>query len=172
MSGISKIVDSAEIQEMRQDDLAVLQSFEYDLFSVLKAVINFHSKSRKIADDAKFSVNFPEPKVIETTDEIIKKDEVGLKNGTRSRVDIIMRDYKCTREEAVDKLKLIIQENREFNDEYGALEKIGATGESEPANETPEEKQKRLAEEAKLAEEKKITEAERLKKLSESKTTK
>jgi hypothetical protein len=118
-SGASKMVDNAGMQEERTDAIKLFQSFEADLFRVTMAVYNYHTSEKKIDPDAEFTIKFPEPKITETTDEKNKKREAGLKNGTMSRIDIIMEDFGCTRAEAKLKLRQIIAENKEFDDEFG-----------------------------------------------------
>jgi hypothetical protein len=148
-SGASKMVDNADIQESRQDVISVLQEFEADLYRKMIAVYNYHSSGSKISDKAEFSINFPEPKIVETQDEKNKKRDAGLKNGTLSRVDIIMEDFSLSREEAIQKLRQIIAENQEYNDEFGlnknAMDEVGGTNfvpktPEEIALMTPEEK--------------------------------
>jgi hypothetical protein len=118
-SGASKMVDNADVQEERSDVIPILQEFEKDLYRRTIAVYNYHASGTKIKDTAEFSVKFPEPKITETQDEKNKKREAGLKNGTMSRVDIIMEDNNLSREEAKLKLRQIIAENKEFKDEFG-----------------------------------------------------
>jgi hypothetical protein len=152
-SGVSKIIDSADIQEMRKDDVRVLQDFEQELFKATLAVYNYHS-GKKIKEDAEFEIKFLEPKVTETTDEKNKKREAGLKNGTMSRVDIIMADNNCSREEAKQKLRQIIAENKEFDDEFGLNEGAMDEGEGQ-VEELDEEELAALSPEDRMAYEKK-----------------
>lgn len=118
-SGVSKMVDNADVQEDRQDTIPVMQEFEEDLYRKVVAVYNYHTKGKKISLKAEFSIKFPEPIIAETQDERTKKRDAGLKNGTMSRIDILMEDYSLSREEAVAKLRQIIAENKEYNDEFG-----------------------------------------------------
>lgn len=128
-SGVSKMVSNADIQEERKESIRILRQFEEDLYYKTITVFNYHTHGLKIKDSAKFSIKFPEPKITETQDEKNKKREAGLKNGTMSRIDIIMEDNNLSREEAKQKLRQIIAENKEFKDEFGlnerAMDRIG-----------------------------------------------
>lgn len=153
-SGASKMVDNADVQEERKDSIRIFQQFEEELFEKTIAVYNYHSKKSKIGDNAEFSIKFPEPKIVETQDEKNKKRDAGLKNGTMSRIDILMEDGSLSREEAKIKLRQIIAENKEFDDEYGlnanAMDEVDQEGQpafelkapDEIASMTPEEKTK------------------------------
>lgn len=134
-SGVSKMMDSVDIQEMRADDTAVLQDFELRLFEVVRTVWNYHASSQKISEKAIFSIEFAEPKVVKTTDEKTKERESKLKLGTASRVDFIMEDNPgMSREDATKKLEQIIAEERKFEDKFGLL---GALDAEDAAGKTP-----------------------------------
>jgi hypothetical protein len=129
ISGVAKIMDAAEIAEDRSEQMVVDNEFEYDLFHVFRLVWNYWNPSTKIGDDAKFSMKYVEPKPPQTVDEKIKEREAGLKNNWLSLVDIIMEDnVGLSREEAEEKLKEIIEQNRRLKDIYG----IGETLNPEP----------------------------------------
>ena len=136
-SGISKMQDSAELQESRQDMVSILEDFEHDLFRVTRVVWNYHNPGKKIADDAEFSVHFAEPKVLKTADEKVKEREAAIKQGTGSRIDFIMEDHpELNREEAEQKLQQNLAENRKFADRTGILDALNvppATPENQPA---------------------------------------
>lgn len=112
-SGISKVIDATDIQEIRQDDLKVLQNFEYDLFRVTKTVNNQHN-SKKISSD-KFSVKFIDPEVVETTQDKTLKRESGLKNNTISVVDVVMEEHPgMTRDAAIKKIATNMADNEKY----------------------------------------------------------
>lgn len=123
-SGIAKMMDSAGVQEMREDEQQVLEDFEFDLFDVTRTIQNVEDPGNKLADDAEFSVKFAETAVIKTTEEKIKERESGVKLGHMSRVDIIMEDNPgMSREDAAKTLQRIIREEQQFKDEFGLLTK-------------------------------------------------
>ncbi len=111
-SGVAKILDSAEMNEIREDHRQVLEDFEHDLFDVVRTVWNIEVPNRKIPESAVFSIQFGEPKVVKTIDEKIKERESAIALNTGSRVDFIMEDNpELTRQQAQEKLKNIIEEN-------------------------------------------------------------
>lgn len=131
-SGIAKMMDSAGVQEMREDEQQVLEDFEHDLYSVTRTIQNIEDPSNKLDEDAAFSIHFAEAKVIKTTDEKIKEREAGTKGGWISRVDIIKEDNpEMSTEDAKNRLRQIILEEQEFKDEFGLL-----TGTFQPTNGT------------------------------------
>lgn len=140
-SGASKMVDNADVQEERVSAIPIFQQFEAELFDVTVAVYNYHAKGKKISEKADFSCKFPQPKIVETQDEKNKKRTVGLANGTMSRIDILMEDNNLSREEAKMKLRQIIAENKEFDDEFGL--NAGAMDQADQSSQfmekTPEE---------------------------------
>jgi hypothetical protein len=112
-SGISKVIDATDIQEIRQDDLKVLQNFEYDLFKVMKAVNNYHNP-KKISSDG-FTVKFVDPEVVETQQDKNIKMQVGIANNTISVVDVIMENNPgLTRAQALEKIALNKEDNEKF----------------------------------------------------------
>ena len=119
-SGVAKILDDADLNELRDDDRQILEDFEHDLYTVTAKVYNVEAKSKKLPEKGDFSIEFAEQKVVKTTDEKIKERESGIKMGTKSRVDCIREDNpELTEEQAKDKLKQIMLENKEFEDKFG-----------------------------------------------------
>lgn len=130
-SGVSKMMDNADIQESRHDDQSILADFEYELFEVMKAVWNYHNPN-KISDDAEFAIEFADPKVVKTADEKTKEREQGVRLGTMSRVDIIMEDNpELSREEAIEKLETIVAEERQWKDKFGINDLLTDTSNSD-----------------------------------------
>jgi hypothetical protein len=123
ISGIAKMMDAVEMAEDRSEQMIIDDEFEYDLFTVTKAVWNHWNKSAQIGDDAEFSMKYTEPRPPQTVDEKIKEREAGLKYGWKSLVDIIMEDnVGMSREDAEKKLQEIILQQRRIKDIYGVNE--------------------------------------------------
>jgi hypothetical protein len=119
-SGVAKMQDNMDIEELRQDDIAILQNFEEDLFEVMARIWNVHNPGKKIDEEADFSISFADQKVTKTAQEKVLEREFGLTNGTVSRLDIIMEDDPTlTDEDAREKLKQILAENKQWEDKYG-----------------------------------------------------
>lgn len=134
-SGVSKIVDSVDVQENREDDVLVLEDFEHDLYDVTREVWNYHNSGKQIPETAEFAIKFAKPRVIKGSAEKVAERKAGVELGIVSRVDMILEDNpEMAREDAVEKLKQILAENRQFEDKYGLFE------EEEPEEpEDPEE---------------------------------
>jgi hypothetical protein len=118
-SGVAKIMDNADLNEIRADDRQVLEDFEHDLFEVIRVVAS-QEQIANIGKEAKFSIRFAEPKVVKTVDEQIKEADSGIKNGIMSRVDLILEKYpELTREQAEQKLQQNLIENKKWEDKFG-----------------------------------------------------
>ncbi len=115
-SGISKLVDTREISEMRIEDKILWSSFERQLFDLIRIVHNTHSKD-KLSDSAKLKVNFADPArpTVSPLDEAQSYSEY-FKMGVMSPVDIIMLKDKDlrSREEALERLKQIKNETQQL----------------------------------------------------------
>lgn len=126
-SGVSKIQDSAELMEQRQDFVGTLTQFEADLFAATRQVWNYHNDNQKIPDESVFSVKYPDPKIIKSVDEKTREREFGLKNNTMSHIDIIMEDNPhMTEADAAERFDKIIAERRRINDRYGFFDSTPA----------------------------------------------
>lgn len=122
-SGISKIQDSAEIQESRTDMIGILEEFEHDLYRVVRTIWNYHNPTKKIDEKAVFSIHFADPKVLKSVDEKTKERDAALKQGTASRIDFIMEDHpEMSREDAENKLEQNLLEDRRFKDQFGIMD--------------------------------------------------
>ena len=120
-SGVSKIVDASEIEEIRVDDTKILTGFEESLFDVMRMVHNYYNGSKPIPEDAKFSVSFGEQKITKNIQDQIAEREAFLQLGIASRVDFILEDNPgMTREEAQERLEQIISENQQFKTGFDA----------------------------------------------------
>jgi hypothetical protein len=119
-SGRSKLVDSEEINEIRKNDMNILQQFESDLYEVTRVVYNYHNPNNKISDKAVFSIKFQEPKIPESAQELTARRTFNLANYIQSPVDFIMEDYPdLTREEAQAKYEENVTAIRQMKDESG-----------------------------------------------------
>ncbi len=111
-SGIAKLLDNADLDELREDQRQALEDFEHDLFEVTRTVWNTEVPFRKISESAVFSIAFGEPKVYKTVDEKIKERDSAIKLNLASRVDFILEDNpELTQFEA----ERILQENIKEN---------------------------------------------------------
>lgn len=107
-SGVSKMIDSADLTEIREDELPILENFEHDLFDVTRAVYNYHNPSRKISEKAAFSIRFAEQKPTKTIEEKVREREAGLAQGWLSLTDILLEDHpELTKQQAEEKVREI-----------------------------------------------------------------
>lgn len=114
-SGLSKLVDTRELSEMRQDDIALFRSYERQLFNLMRIVFNTHSKD-KLSDSAKLKIDFADPEIQVDPKTQAQADDIRLAQGTISAVDIAMQqdaDLK-TREDALAHLIKIKEETRQL----------------------------------------------------------
>lgn len=116
-SGLSKIVDTRELAEMRAEDVALWRSYEKRLFSLIRTVWNAHSPSRKLSESAMLNIDFADPRPEVDPKSQAEAWEKLLGFGVISPVDIAMQqnpDLK-TREEALAYLIQVQEESRELN---------------------------------------------------------
>lgn len=130
VSGIAKMMDAAEMAEDRAEQMIVDMDFEYDLFHIYRIVWNYWNKENQISETAQFGMKYTEPKPSSTIAEKVQEREAGLRNGWLSLVDIILDDNPgLSREEAEEKLKEIIEQNRRIKDIYGINEMLTSSTE-------------------------------------------
>jgi Phage portal protein, SPP1 Gp6-like len=116
-SGISKVWDSVELSEMRIEDKILWNSYEKQIFNLIRIVHNTHSKD-KLSESATLKVNFSDP--ARTTDSPLAVAQAyteHFKMGTMSPVDILLEMDKDlrSREEALERLKQKKQETEELS---------------------------------------------------------
>jgi hypothetical protein len=123
-SGTAKMLDNADIDELREDHRQILENFEHDLFDICRKIWNIEGNSR-IPEQSEFTIEFSEPKVEKTVDEKVKERESAIKLGIGSRVDFIREDNpEMTDDQATEKLQQIILENRQWEDKYGLFDNL------------------------------------------------
>lgn len=107
-SGVSKMIDSADLTEIREDEVPILENFEHDLFAVTRAVYNYHNPSKKISEKSAFSIRFADQKPTKTIEEKVREREAGLAQGWLSLTDILLEDHpELTRQQAEEKVREI-----------------------------------------------------------------
>lgn len=116
-SGVSKMIDSADLTEIREDEVPILENFEHDLFSVTRAVFNYHNPSKKISEKAAFSIRFPDQKPTKTIEEKVREREAGLAQGWLSLTDILMEDHpELSKQQAEERVKEIRAEGEKIGE--------------------------------------------------------
>ena len=112
-SGLSKIVDTRELSEMRQDDIALFRSYEKQLFNLMLVVYNTHA-TKKLSPNAALKIDFadPRPEVDPLTQ--AKSNELLVEMGVISPVDVLleMNADLSSREDALAHLLKVKEENQ------------------------------------------------------------
>jgi len=116
-SGLAKVQQQRELEELRRDDIILWKRYETQLFDMIRIVWNIHNPVRKISDKARLKVDFYDPKpIISAKDQAETWEKlIGLK--VISPIDIVMErnpDIK-SREEAKEHLLRIKKENQLLN---------------------------------------------------------
>ncbi len=116
-SGLSKLVDTRELAEMRAEDVALWRSYEKRLFSLIRTVWNAHNPTKKLSESATIKVDFADPRPVVDPKVQAEAWEKLLGFGVISQVDIALErnpDLK-SREEALAYLLQVQEESRELN---------------------------------------------------------
>ena len=118
-SGYSKVIDSLEQLEIRQDDLEACRVFEKERFDVTRIVNNYYAettegrayKLTKIDEDLEMLIDFTEIEIPKTQQEIWEDREYRLKYNMASPVDFIIEENpdedEISAQEIINKNKLI-----------------------------------------------------------------
>jgi hypothetical protein len=114
-SGVSKLIDRADMLEARQDDLDLWRGYEAKLFEVVKRVVNTH-RPNTIPDKASIRIDFGEVAVPTADSERLESWQRRLDMGIWSPVDALMADNPDIRDR--EEALAILQERR---DEAAAL---------------------------------------------------
>lgn len=89
-SGISMKIERRALEEIRENDIEYYRDFEISLFEITMVVNNSHSQEQ-IPDDAKFSVDFAEPKYDYTIQEVIQEETHELSNNLTTAGKLLMK---------------------------------------------------------------------------------
>ena len=109
-SALERMLAMIDEFEATKDDFKLFMRVEEELFEIVKAWLNNASdqldeKFRvEIPEDAKISVQFEEPQLVQTKSEKIKYWEDRISNGLASRVDAIMDIEGLDREMAIERV--------------------------------------------------------------------
>lgn len=115
MSGIAKFLDNLELLESREDEVAMWQRIEQDLFEKSRIVYNTWVKdSAKIDMDLELQVTFPQTSFPESPTEKIQRFLVELQAGLTSPVEWFIEEEGLDEQQARDKAKRIAKDNSEL----------------------------------------------------------
>ena len=115
-SGLSRISGSAELTELRKDQISLFGRYERQLFNMFRLVWNVHNPTKKISDTARLKIDFFDPRPVMSPDKQAELWQAELAMGTLSRTDILMlKNPDLSKEDAIQKLAEIQAENKTFN---------------------------------------------------------
>jgi len=115
-SGVSKIVDSKELSEMRSDDISFFRSYEKKLFDLMRIIWNAHN-TKKLSESSTLKIDFADPQVKGSPSEQATTYDLLMNMGVITPVDIVMErnpDLK-TREDALAFLLTLDEEKKALN---------------------------------------------------------
>ncbi len=116
-SGISKIINNLEMQEKRQDDVALFRNYEKDLFEIFRVVWNAHNPGEPISDCATMAIDFYDPRPTMYVKEQAETWQKLIDMGVINAIDVVLErnpDLK-TRDQALEHLQLLEDEQRQVN---------------------------------------------------------
>lgn len=89
-SGISLKIERRALEEIRENDIEYYRDFETSLFEITRVVNNLHSEEQ-IPSEAKFSIDFAEPRYDHTIQEVIQKETHELANNLTTTAKLLMK---------------------------------------------------------------------------------
>lgn len=110
-SGVSKLIDELELQEIREEDKEVLKHFEVDLLNKIVMVNNFYAKD-KINDTAKICIEFSEEKATESIENKKSRREMEKSYFYKNEVDFAMEDLNLSEAEAIERINYVKAQNK------------------------------------------------------------
>ena len=132
-SGVSKVADSIDMSEMREDDTHPLEEMEYELFPIIRTVYNYHSTGKKISDTAKFSIAFGDVEIKKTAQDKVAERTFGMASKTMSRLEMVMEDHPgMSKEDAQKYLEQIQSEDEMFNPDAQLIKAFSNTNDTTP----------------------------------------
>lgn len=115
LSGIAKMVDNAELEERRLDNLDLLYAFEIDLMQKCRMVWNKYS-NKQIGESGEFYLEFIEDPQTEIIADKTARREMEKKYGIANEIDFVLEDKElASREEALEHIRLRQKELTQLN---------------------------------------------------------
>lgn len=115
-SGLAKVQQQRELEELRRDDIELWRRYEQNLFQMLKGVWNVHNPGRRISAGARLVTDFHDPKPQISVSDQVEAWSSLITLGAISPIDVAMERNPdlSTREEAAAWLEKIQAENQKF----------------------------------------------------------
>ena len=119
-SGYSKIIDSLDQMEIRQDSIEACREFEENRFRITKAINNYHYETEKgkyelQKIDSELVVDFADIELPLDPQNQLEKDQFELKRNIISIIDIARRQNPDLTDEEI---KTVLRGNKQINEEF------------------------------------------------------
>lgn len=148
-SGLERMLAQIEQFSASRADFAIYRYAEERLYEIVKAWYNLALQtnglldpeylSTPIGDDAKMNVSFEGPEMVKSEKEIVELAQLKEELGIASKVDSIMAVYGLDRDAALEKMKLIDEDNG-LSDKPADPKGVPDAGQTQPLPiEEPEE---------------------------------
>ena len=100
ISAVAKRIDRLDVQETREDREAYWEVKLAELFDLIRIVWNFWNPARRLDPRLVLKIKWSEPENAVSPLEQAQADQAKINAGLTNPVEIIMRDRRCSREEA------------------------------------------------------------------------
>jgi hypothetical protein len=134
-SGVALMIQEADVTSTRKKQAVFFQQAEADFWEVMKEVHNYWashglvSERRQFSKDFKVSVQYAEPKVVESQDDVIKREVVLIENKLSTKKIALSNIYPRKTEPEIEKMIKEIEEEEDSVE--GLFKKIPASEDEE-----------------------------------------
>jgi hypothetical protein len=118
-SGFSKVVDSLEEMEMRQDDIEPCRIYENERYMITQKVLEVNKPKGYKEIKGDFICDFAEIVATKSLEEMIKESEFKLKNNLITPIDLLREQNPDLTDEQLEER---YNENKEINDKLKVTE--------------------------------------------------
>lgn len=115
-SGVSRVIESKELDDLRRDDIEMFRLYEKQLFDVIKTVWNTHNNYRKFSAPCTITLDFIDPISLNNINDLVASYDNLIALNCASPIDLVMKlnpDLK-TREQAKEFLDMVKEENKQY----------------------------------------------------------
>lgn len=116
-SGLSKVVDTRELAELRRDDVCLFRKYEKQLFNLMRVIWNAHN-AKKLSESAVLRIDFADVQPVSDPKTQAQAWDTLMALGVLSPVDIALERNPDlgSRENALAHLLKVKDENRELSE--------------------------------------------------------
>ncbi len=117
-SGLDRAIAMADVTEIREENIAVYQDLEKEVFEIIKRY-DLVNGTRLFKEDDEISVVFPKPKILMNEKEQLEIIEKKVDRGWMSDEEAVMKfDPTLSKEDAEEKLSQIAEKKKEKADKF------------------------------------------------------